>query len=205
VAGAVIGAVVGAGIAAYSTWGDGGPDWGAVGAGALGGALIGSGLGAVAAEAAIAVGYVMSAAGMEAGVGVTAAGMAGAGYVASAVTSVETPQGTRVQANTPEAWEARMEAEDGGTLYRIGRYGVSNSTNPPYWSLDNPAAVTEAFAASQGTFLAGSPDYILEGEWNGTSAMITRYSGAGPDGGGGALEAVVAPGGADTTGVYPLN
>jgi hypothetical protein len=89
--GGVIGAVIGAGIGAYeSSHSEGGFSWGAVGAYAAGGALIGVSGGALAAEAAVFIGGAAISVGAgSTGAALTTAGLSGMGGAAAMEAAAE--------------------------------------------------------------------------------------------------------------------
>ena len=97
---------------------------------------------------------------------------------------------------TPEAQAALQQVQSGATVYRQGQFGVQNTADAQFWSLNNPAT-TPGYAGSMG-MPAGSaaPDWIMGGTVQPGAPVITRPAPAGPGGvnPGGNIEAVVNPG-----------
>jgi len=114
----------------------------------------------------------------------------------SAPAAIATPYGQAFQAMTPEAQAALQQVQSGATVYRQGQFGVQNTADAQFWSLNNPAT-TPGYAGSMG-MPAGSaaPDWIMGGTVQPGAPVITRPAPAGPGGvnPGGNIEAVVNPG-----------
>ncbi|WP_370262388.1 RHS repeat domain-containing protein [Limnobacter sp.] len=54
------------------------------------------------------------------------------------IKDIETPYGPAVQSDAPEAIAARAKVENGGTLYRTGTLGKSQTAEAQFWALENP-------------------------------------------------------------------
>jgi len=117
---------------------------------------------------------------------------------------IATPYGQALQATTPEAQAALQEVQSGATVYRQGQFGVQNTTDAQFWSLNNPAT-TPGYAGKMG-MPAGSTttDWIMGGTVRPGAPVITRPAPAGPGGVnlGGNIEAVVNPGDVQGTWFY---
>jgi regulator of sirC expression with transglutaminase-like and TPR domain len=110
--------------------------------------------------------------------------------------SINTPHGLAIQANTTEALEALQNVQGGQIVFRRGQFGVQNTFDAQYWSIDNPST-TPNYAIKLG--MPGSPtvrpDWIMGGVVKPGSPVITRPApGIGLNSGGN-MEAVVPPGG----------
>ena len=125
------------------------------------------------------------------------AGGSGVAGQASRMTrkSVPTPHGTAIQANTPAAHAALRDVRSGETVYRQGSFGVQNTADAQFWSLQNPASTMD-FASQMGMFGGASrPDWIMGGQVSRRSAVVTRPAPRIGSNVGGNMEAVVPPGG----------
>jgi hypothetical protein len=114
-----------------------------------------------------------------------------------AAKTIPTPYGPAVQATTAEAQAALRQVQSGATVYRQGQFGVQQTGNAQFWSLNNPAT-TPGYAGRMG-MPAGStsPDWMMGGTVRPGAPVITRPAPAGPGGVnlGGNIEGVVNPGG----------
>lgn len=114
---------------------------------------------------------------------------------AIAAKSVATPHGIAYQANTPAARAALGEVQSGATVYRQGSFGVRNTADAQFWSLQNPAT-TRGFANQMGMpSSAAKPDWIMGGTVSPGSPVITRPAPGIGANAGGSIEAVVPSGG----------
>ena len=128
---------------------------------------------------------------------VMAAGMSGLPSATRPIgaPTVNTPQGVAIQSRTPEAQAALQQVQGGSTVYRQGQLGLQNTGNAQYWSLQNPAS-TPNYANQMGMpSAAGGETWIMGGQVNPGSSVITRPAPAIPPNAGGAIEAVTQPGG----------
>ncbi|MES2996028.1 MAG: hypothetical protein V4733_04375 [Verrucomicrobiota bacterium] len=66
-----------------------------------------------------------------------------------AAKSVATPHGLALQADTAAARAALGEVQSGATVYRQGSFGVQNTADAQFWSLQNPAGA-QGFANKMG-------------------------------------------------------
>ena len=113
----------------------------------------------------------------------------------SAARGIPTPHGIANQANTPAARAALGEVQSGATVYRQGSFGVQNTADAQFWSLQNPAA-TRGFANQMGMpGGAAKPDWIMGGTVSPGSPVITRPAPGIGANAGGSMEAVVPSGG----------
>lgn len=114
-----------------------------------------------------------------------------------AAKTITTPHGPAVQAMTAEAQAALRQVQSGATVFRQGRFGVQNTADAQFWSLNNPAT-TPGYAGRMG--MPGgpaAPDWMMGGSVRPGAPVITRPAPPGPGGVnlGGDIEAVVNPGG----------
>jgi hypothetical protein len=111
--------------------------------------------------------------------------------------SISTPHGRAIQSSSPSSRSALRQIENGGTVYRQGNFGVQNTSDAQFWSLNNPAS-TPGYAGRMGMPAGSSaPDWMMGGSVRSGAAVITRPAPAGPGGVnlGGTIEGVVSPGG----------
>ena len=91
-----------------------------------------------------------------------------------AAKGVATPHGIALQADSAAARAALGEVQSGATVYRQGSFGVQNTADAQFWSLQNPAG-TQGFANKMGMpGGSGSPDWIMGGTVSRGSPVITR-------------------------------
>jgi hypothetical protein len=127
------------------------------------------------------------------------AGMKSADAASSVAKGIPTPHGIANQANTPAARAALGEVQSGTTVYRQGSFGVQNTADAQFWSLQNPAA-TRGFANQMGMpGGAAKPDWIMGGTVSPGSPVITRPAPGIGANAGGSMEAVVPSGGVRNT------
>lgn len=108
-----------------------------------------------------------------------------------AAKSVATPHGLALQADSAAARAALGEVQSGATVYRQGSFGVQNTADAQFWSLQNPAGA-QGFANKMGMpGGSGSPDWIMGGTVSRGSPVITRPAPGIGTNVGGAMEAVV--------------
>ncbi len=108
---------------------------------------------------------------------------------------VATPHGLAVQADSAAARAALQEVQSGATVYRQGSFGIQNTTDAQFWSIQNPA-VTQGFANRMGMpGGAAKPDWIMGGTVRPGSPVVTRPAPGIGSNLGGDIEAVVPLGG----------
>ncbi|MBI1178448.1 hypothetical protein GC207_13520 [bacterium] len=110
--------------------------------------------------------------------------------------AVSTPHGPAVQAATAEAQAALGQVQNGATVYRAGEFGVQNTGNAQFWSIQNPVT-TPGFAGQLGMPGTAAPtfDWMMGGRVAPGSPVITRPAPGIGVNAGGSMEAVVPPGG----------
>ncbi|MDP3848895.1 MAG: RHS repeat-associated core domain-containing protein [Luteolibacter sp.] len=109
----------------------------------------------------------------------------------NAAKGVATPHGLALQADSAAARAALGEVQSGATVYRQGTFGVQNTADAQFWSLQNPAGA-QGFANKMGMpGGSGSPDWIMGGTVSRGSPVITRPAPGIGTNVGGAMEAVV--------------
>ena len=107
------------------------------------------------------------------------------------VNSINTPYGEAIQSNNPKALDARSQYLNGGTVYRGGELGRSQTGNAQFWGLENP--MNAGYADKYGVDF-NRLDYIMMGTLPAGSNFITRPApGLGGNLGGG-IEIIVDPG-----------
>ena len=117
------------------------------------------------------------------------------GQSSNAARGVVTPHGLALQADSAAARAALGEVQSGATLYRQGSFGVQNTADAQFWSLQNPAG-TQGFANKLGMpGGAAKPDWIMGGTVSPGSSVITRPAPGIGSNVGGSMEAVVPPNG----------
>ena len=115
--------------------------------------------------------------------------------VSDVAKGIPTPHGLAVQADSAAARAALQEVQSGATVYRQGSFGVQNTTDAQFWSMQNPT-VTQGFANKMGMpGGAAKPDWIMGGTVRPGSPVITRPAPGIGSNLGGDIEAVVQPGG----------
>lgn len=108
-----------------------------------------------------------------------------------AAKGVATPHGLALQADSAAARAALGEVQSGATVYRQGSFGVQNTADAQFCSLQNPAGA-QGFANKMGMpGGSGSPDWIMGGTVSRGSPVITRPAPGIGTNVGGAMEAVV--------------
>jgi len=118
-------------------------------------------------------------------------GISYADDAARAAKGIATPHGLALQADTAAARTALGEVQSGATVYRQGSFGVQNTADAQFWSLQNPAGA-QGFANKMGMpGGSGSPDWIMGGTISRGSPVITRPAPSTGTNVGGAMEAVV--------------
>lgn len=115
---------------------------------------------------------------------------------ASISRSVSTPYGAAVQSTEAPAISALANVQSGATVYRAGSFGVQNTTDAQFWSLQNPAT-TVNYANKMGMPGSSSQtfDWIMGGTLNPGATAITRSAPSIGGNTGGQIETVVNPGG----------
>ena len=113
----------------------------------------------------------------------------------STVLRVATPYGPAIQSDAPAALAARSQVEGGATLYRIGTMGKSAAGEAQFWSLENP--LSPGYAARYGIPAenVSAADFLEAATLKPGSPFVTRVAPGVGANGGGAIEAVVEPGG----------
>jgi len=107
--------------------------------------------------------------------------------------SVVTPRGPAVQAGTPEATTALRHVQSGAPVFRQGQFGVQRTLDAQHWSLQNPGSAT-GFAKQMG-MPTSEVDWMMGGTVKLGMPLITRPAPGIGTNLGGAMEAVVPPGG----------
>jgi RHS repeat-associated protein len=119
------------------------------------------------------------------------------GGAAQVAKGIQTPHGLAVQADTGTARAALHDVQSGAAVYRQGSFGVQNTTDAQFWSIQNPAN-TGGFANKMGMpGSAAKPDWIMGGRVRRDSPAITRPAPGIGSNSGGDVEAVVPPGGVE--------
>jgi hypothetical protein len=106
---------------------------------------------------------------------------------------VQTPHGTAVQGSSAEAQAALNQARSGSQVYRQGQFGVQNTADAQFWATQNPAN-TSGFANQLG-MPNSRVDWMMGGTVKPGANLITRPAPGIGTNVGGAMEAVVDPGG----------
>ena len=110
-----------------------------------------------------------------------------------AARGVVTPQGTALQALTPEALALRNSVAEGQSIFRAGNFPRSAAAEGQYWSTQSPLSSGYANSVGAANLGASTPEFIMGGSVRPGANFITRP--APPYGGnaGGGLEIVTDP------------
>jgi hypothetical protein len=109
---------------------------------------------------------------------------------------INTPHGVAEQLDSPAAWAALKEAQNGAPLYKIGKTGRSVAVESQFWSLIDPRTMSpkdyvNAFGIPKENV---GFDFLIIGRLKPGAAAITRIAPpAGGSPGGGAIEVVTNP------------
>ena len=108
---------------------------------------------------------------------------------------VETPYGPALQSNAAAALVARIQVEQGVTLYRVGTMGKSQAAEAQFWSLENPNTLDYAQRYGIPAENVQNANFIETAILKPGTTFITRPApGVGSNVGGG-IEVVVPSGG----------
>jgi hypothetical protein len=93
----------------------------------------------------------------------------------SGAVRVITPQGEATQATDASSVRALIDVLNGSPVYRAGEFGIQNTGNAQYWSLQNPAT-TPNYAGQMGMLGSSAPsfDWIMRGSVTPGSTVVTR-------------------------------
>jgi filamentous hemagglutinin len=103
---------------------------------------------------------------------------------------ISTPYGDAVQSISKEAKEVKQYTEQGGTLYRAGQFGRSNTSDAQFWAPESP--FTPGYPEKYGVDFQ-NVDYVIGGKLKNGEPFITRPAPGLGNNQGGAIETVTNP------------
>lgn len=108
---------------------------------------------------------------------------------------INTPHGVAQQLDSPEAWAALSKAQSGAPLYRVGKFGRSNTGDAQFGSLEDPRKMDpEKFASAFGIPKANANfEFLMIGRLKPGQMAITRSAPGVGGNVGGSMEVVVNP------------
>jgi len=114
---------------------------------------------------------------------------------APTISKVKTPYGNAAQATSVEALAVRSAVESGGKLYKIGKFGKSETTEAQFWATENPLINPKAYAKKYGVPVENimNADFVEIGTLKPGTNFITRPAPPAPGspaGSGGGIEVV---------------
>jgi hypothetical protein len=114
------------------------------------------------------------------------------GSATRAIPEISTPFGTAIQSSSLEDLAARQAVQEGATLYRGGRLGISAGPEAQFWSLESP--LNPGFAQRYGIPAKNMKfDFIEFGTLKPNQSFITRPAPGIRTNTGGGIEAVTNP------------
>jgi len=110
--------------------------------------------------------------------------------IAEGTGKISTPYGDAIQEISDDAFKVKNYVEEGGTLYRGGKFGRSKTTDAQFWAPESP--YTPGYSDKYGVDF-DELDYIIGGKLKEGEPFITRPAPGLGGNTGGAVEVVTNP------------
>ena len=105
----------------------------------------------------------------------------------------ETPYGPATQSTAPEALAARLQVENGATLYRVGTTGRSETVGAQFWALEHPHSPGYANRYGIPQENVDRSNFLMTARLKPGAEFVTRPAPGGGENLGGGIEVVVPP------------